>query len=273
MSEYTERIQKAAQALRERVPFIPKVGMVLGSGWNILIENIENPIRVPYGEVPGMKVSTVPGHAGEWVFGTIGEQKVAVMNGRLHMYEGWDPKDVTFPVRVMKALGIEVLILTNAAGAVNKSFQPGDLMMITDHLNLAGRNPLWGPNEDELGPRFPDMSHPYDGELMNLAREASRQLSFPIREGVYALLPGPCFETPAEIRMVRTLGADAVGMSTIPEVIAANHGGMRVLALSCMTNMAAGILDQPLSHQEVLDTANRVKEPYRLFMKTLVQMI
>jgi purine-nucleoside phosphorylase len=273
MSEYVKKINAAADYIRRRIPAAPRLGLVLGSGWNMILEDIQSPVRIPYAEVPGMVASTVPGHAGEWVFGKISGRDVCVMSGRVHYYEGYSLKDVTLPIRVMKALGVERVVLTNAAGAVNKGFEPGDMMLITDHINLTAANPLTGPNDDDLGTRFPDMSRAYDREMQEAARSVAREQGTTLREGVYMWLTGPTFETPAEIRMARTLGADAVGMSTVPEVIAARHGGTRVLALSCMTNMAAGVLDQPLSHAEVLETANRVRSAYRPFVARLIELL
>ncbi len=273
MTEYAKKIEAAAAYIRRRIAIAPRLGLVLGSGWNMILEDIEAPVRIPYAEVPGMIGSTVPGHAGEWVFGRIGGREVCVMSGRIHYYEGHSLKDVTLPIRVMKALGIERVVLTNAAGAVNKDLEPGDMMLIIDHINLTASNPLIGPNDDELGTRFPDMSRAYDRDMQEVARAVAREQGMTLREGVYMWLTGPTFETPAEIRMARTLGADAVGMSTVPEVIAARHGGTQVLALSCMTNMAAGVLDQPLSHAEVLETANRVKGAYRAFIARLIELL
>jgi purine-nucleoside phosphorylase len=257
----------AAQVKGDRAPTI---GLILGSGWNLVIDSVQNPVHVPYAQVPGMKTSTVPGHAGEWVLGDIGAKSVAIMSGRLHYYEGYALSDIVFPVRMMKAMGVETLIVTNAAGAINTSYECGDLMLIADHICLTANSPLFGPNIDELGPRFPDMSAAYDKELRALAKCAAADLHFAVREGVYAQMTGPSFETPAEIRMLRTLGADAVGMSTVPEVVAARHAGLRVLGLSCMTNMAAGVLDQPLSHAEVLETANRMKGRFKAYLEAVV---
>lgn len=273
MTEYAQKIQTAAEFIRQRVPFAPRLGLVLGSGWNMILEDMESPVRIPYAEVPGMIASTVPGHAGEWVFGKIGGREVCVMAGRIHYYEGHALKDVTLPIRVMKALGIETVVLTNAAGAVNKGFEPGDMMLVTDHINLTANNPLIGPNDDDLGTRFPDMSKAYDPALREVAKAIALEQGLTLREGVYMWLTGPTFETPAEIRMARTLGADAVGMSTVPETIVARHGGIKVLALSCMTNMAAGVLDQPLSHLEVLETMGRVRVPYRAFIARLIELL
>ena len=273
MTEYAQKIQIAADYIRKHIPFAPKLALVLGSGWNMILEDMESPVRIPYAEVPGMIGSTVPGHAGEWVFGKIGGREICVMAGRIHYYEGHSLKDVTLPIRVMKARGIETVVLTNAAGAVNKGFEPGDMMLITDHINLTANNPLIGPNDDELGTRFPDMSKAYDPALREVAKVIALEQGLTLREGVYMWLTGPTFETPAEIRMARAMGADAVGMSTVPETIVARHGGMRVLALSCMTNMAAGVLDQPLTHQEVLETMARVRVPYRAFIARLIELL
>ncbi len=270
MSDYVSMIEKAADYLLLRAGVKPRVGVVLGSGWGGLLTGVEGAVKVPYQDVPGMKRSTVVGHQGAWIFGHVNGQPCAIMSGRLHYYEGHDLKDVTFPVRVMKAMGIEVLILTNAAGAVNVGFNAGDLMLITDHINFTGANPLFGANEDCLGPRFPDMSRAYDQELLGIARAVAREQAFPVREGVYAWFTGPSFETPAEIKMARAMGADAVGMSTVPETIVARHAGMRVLAASCATNMAAGVTDQPLSHEEVMQTAARVEAPFKKFLFELI---
>ncbi|MEG0935139.1 MAG: purine-nucleoside phosphorylase [Clostridia bacterium] len=273
MQEYAEKIAQAAKYLLDKSGIRPEIAVVLGSGWGGLIGEVEGAVRIPYAEVPGMKASTVPGHTGEWVFGRVAGRQVAVMSGRLHYYEGYDLKTVTFPTRVIRAMGVRLLILTNAAGAVNTDFAPGDLMLMTDHLNMTGANPLIGPNDELLGPRFPDMGSAYDKGLLCIARKVSKALGFPVKEGVYAWMTGPSYETPAEIRMLRALGADAVGMSTVPEAIVASHAGMRTLGASCMTNMAAGVLDQPLTHKEVLETAERVKESYAKYLRALIAAI
>ncbi|MGI6172765.1 MAG: purine-nucleoside phosphorylase [Christensenellales bacterium] len=265
MENYVHAIAEAAAYLKDRTGARPRIGFVLGSGWNILAEMLQNAVRVPYGDVPHMGRSTIKGHAGEWIFGEYEGRQLMMMNGRLHFYEGYSMKEATFPIRIMREMGCEIVILTNAAGAINTSFSAGDMVLITDHINLSGQTPLLGKNDDVLGVRFPDMSCAYDKALREAAREAAREVNLPLREGVYAMLTGPSYETPAEIRMLRTLGADCVGMSTVPETIAAVHGGMRVVAFSCMSNMAAGILDQPLTHQEVLETLDSVKEPFRRF--------
>ena len=251
-----EQYNESALALKDRLGgFQPKVLLILGSGLGFLGDEVEHPIVVPYSEVPHMKFSTAPGHKGQFVFGRLGGQNVAVMQGRLHTYEGWDFDDVSYPVRVLRLLGAETLVVTNAAGAVNADFSAGDIMMITDHIKLFGVSPLCGPNVEEFGPRFPDVSHIYTPQLHKVAREAAAQLGQTLREGVYMYFPGPQFETPAEVRMARVLGADACGMSTVPETIVAAHCGMKVLGLTLCTNMCAGILDQPLSGEEVMEIA------------------
>ena len=248
-----EQYQESAEALRARLGgFTPKTLLILGSGLGALGDEVENPIVVPYAEVPHMKRSTAPDHKGRFVFGRLSGKNVAVMQGRLHTYEGWSFADVSYPVRVMRLLGAETLIVTNAAGAVNREFNVGDIMLITDHIKLFGVSPLCGPNIDEFGPRFPDMSHVYTPALRETARRAAESLDMELREGVYMYFPGPQYETPAEVRAARTLGADAVGMSTVPEAITAAHCGMRVLGFTLCTNMAAGVLDRPLSGEEVI---------------------
>ncbi|SDH37386.1 purine-nucleoside phosphorylase [Alteribacillus bidgolensis] len=266
-------LEDAAETLQEKIDFEPKAGLILGSGLGVLAEEIENPVKVHYEDIPGFPVSTVIGHAGQLVFGRLKGVPVVAMQGRFHYYEGYTMQEVTFPVRVMRALGVDTLLVTNAAGSVNESFSPGHLMLIKDHLNLQGDNPLLGKNDDTLGPRFPDMSSAYSVELMEAARKAASSLNITLQEGVYAANTGPAYETPAEIRMIRTLGADAVGMSTVPEVTTAVHGGMKVLGISCLSNMAAGILDQPLSHDEVIETTEKVKEEFLLLMKEIIHQM
>ena len=254
MEFYTfQQYQESAAALAERLgDFKPEILLILGSGLGDLGDEVERPVVVPYTEVPHMKQSTVPDHRGQFVFGTLAGRRVAVMQGRLHTYEGWSFADVSYPVRVLRLLGAETLLVTNAAGAVNTAFSAGDLMLITDHIKLFGTSPLWGPNADGFGPRFPDMSHVYTPRLQEIARQAAAELAVPLREGVYMYFPGPQYETPAEVRAARILGADAVGMSTVPETITAAHCGMEVLGFTLCTNMAAGVLDRPLSSDEVL---------------------
>ena len=245
--------------------------MILGSGLGDYAEALEDAVKLPYSEIPGFPRSTVAGHAGMWCCGTLYGKRVVMMQGRFHYYEGYGMKDVTLPVRVMQKIGVKTLIVTNAAGGVNLGYHPGELMVIGDIFSMTAQNPLIGPNLDAFGPRFPDMSCAFDKELRALAHECANEQGFALREGVYAQMTGPTYETPAEIRMLRTLGADAVGMSTVPEVIVARHGGMRVLGISCITNMAAGILDQPLNHAEVTETANRVKGQFRNLLDRIIE--
>lgn len=266
-----EKIERAAEFIKQKIDGNPEVGLILGSGLGVLAEEIENPIIIPYHDIPEFPVSTVEGHAGQLVIGHLGGKKVVAMQGRFHYYEGYSMEKVTFPVRVMKLLGVEQLIVTNAAGSVNESYVPGDLMIITDHINLMGNNPLIGMNEERFGPRFPDMSEAYNKELRAKAKKVATKIGLDVKEGVYIGNTGPTYETPAEVRMARTLGGDAVGMSTVPEVIVARHSGMKVLGISCLTNMAAGILDQPLSHVEVIETTEKVKSSFLEFVKSIVK--
>lgn len=268
-----ETIRKAAGYITARIGEIPRTALVLGSGLGEFGEQLTDKTEIPYVQIPGFPTSTVPGHAGKLIYGSFGGRPLLCLSGRFHFYEGYEMKDVAFYVQVLRTLGIEQLILTNAAGGINTSFQPGDLMLICDHIKFFDTTPLRGRNIEELGPRFFDMSRAYTPELAELARKAAKEAGIPLREGVYAFMPGPCFETPAEIRMLRTLGADAVGMSTVPEVIAAAHCGLKVLGISCVTNMAAGILDQPLSHEEVIETANGVKEKFETLVKTILRLL
>ena len=247
------------------------IGVILGSGLGDYAEALEGAVKLPYSEIPGFPRSTVAGHAGMWCCGTLYGKRVVMMQGRFHYYEGYGMKDVTLPVRVMQKIGVKTLIVTNAAGGVNLGYHPGELMVIGDIFSMTAQNPLIGPNLDAFGPRFPDMSCAFDKELRALAHECANEQGFALREGVYAQMTGPTYETPAEIRMLRTLGADAVGMSTVPEVIVARHGGMRVLGISCITNMAAGFLDQPLNHAEVTETANRVKGQFRNLLDRIIE--
>lgn len=247
------------------------IGVILGSGLGDYAEALEDAVKLPYSEIPGFPRSTVAGHAGMWCCGTLYGKRVVMMQGRFHYYEGYGMKDVTLPVRVMQKIGVKTLIVTNAAGGVNLGYHPGELMVIGDMFSMTAQNPLIGPNLDAFGPRFPDMSCAFDKELRALAHECANEQGFALREGVYAQMAGPTYETPAEIRMLRTLGADAVGMSTVPEVIVARHGGMRVLGISCITNMAAGILDQPLNHAEVTETANRVKGQFKNLLDRIIE--
>ena len=252
-----EQVQEAAAYVRERIGEEPRIGIILGSGLGGIAEVIEDKHVIPYGEIPHFVCSTAPGHKGQFVAGRFGGKPVICMQGRLHFYEGHALSDIIFPVRVMKLLGVRSLIVTNAAGGVNTGFQVGDLMLIEDHINFMGTNPLIGPNAAEFGPRFCDMSYTYTPSLRRAAEAAAEKLGISLRRGVYLGCTGPSYETPAEIRAFRTLGADAVGMSTVPEAIAASHCRLKVLAFSLITNMAAGVLDQPLSEEEVIEIGNR----------------
>lgn len=247
-------------------------GMILGSGLGELADEIENKIVIPYSEIPNFPTSTVVGHAGQLVYGTLSGKKVLAMQGRFHFYEGHSIDKVVFPVRVMKKMGAHSLIVTNAAGGVNTSFSPGNLMLITDHINFTGVNPLIGPNYDELGPRFPDMSEAYDKQYGEAAKKIATELKITLQKGVYMGFSGPTYETPAEVRMAHILGADAVGMSTVPEVIVANHMGMRVLGITCVTNLAAG-MQASLSHKEVVETTERVKSDFKQLVKKTLEII
>ena len=246
--------------------------MTLGSGMGIIADEVEDPIRIPYSEIPHYPVSTVKGHAGRLVAGMLNGKKVLVMQGRIHFYEGHPASTLAFPVRVFHQLGIDKLILTNAAGAVNQALNVGDLMIITDHINFTFTNPLIGPNEDDLGPRFPDNSQTYSPRLINVARETSLELKIKLKEGVYQFFPGPSYETPAEVQMAKKLGADAVGMSTFPEALAANHCGMEVLGISFIANLAAGLLpNTQLSHAEVMETSEMVRDKVITLIKGIVK--
>jgi len=269
-----ERLDEAAAAIRARRPEIGRVGLVLGSGLGAFAGSLADRVAIPYAEIPNFPVSTgVVGHAVELVLGSVGETPVAVLSGRVHYYEGRPMADTVFPVRVLARLGVKAVVLTNAAGGVRLTFRPGDLMLLTDHINAFGTNPLVGPNDDRLGLRFPDMSTVYDPALRRITRATARQLRIPLKEGVYIGLHGPSYETPAEIRALRRIGVDAVGMSTVPEAIALRHAGVRVLGISTITNMAAGILKKPLNHLEVLETTQRVGARFVRLLKAVVPKI
>jgi purine-nucleoside phosphorylase len=259
--------------IRARCSLKPVLGFILGSGLGVYADSFRNRVVIPFSELPHFPISTVAGHSGNLIFGNSEGIPAVALQGRVHLYEGYSISEVAFPARILGSLGIRQLFVTNAAGGINTAFRPGDLMMITDHINLMGSNPLVGPNEEELGPRFPDMSEAYDPTLRGIALEVAREQGIDLRQGVYIGLPGPSFETPAEIRMFRTLGADAVGMSTVPEVIVANHMGIRVLGISCITNMAAGILPQKLTHEEVMDTTERASAKFQSLLKGIVTML
>jgi purine-nucleoside phosphorylase len=261
----------AVKAIQERSPLRPSVGLVLGSGLGGFAQSLEKPAVIPYREIPDFPTSTAIGHKGELVLGTSGGVPLAVMAGRVHLYEGYRPDEVVFPVRVLARLGVKVLILTNAAGSVNVNYKPGELMVISDHINLMGVNPLIGPNEEQLGPRFFDMSDAYDPPLREIAEKACWKAGVTVRHGVYVAVSGPSYETPAEIRAFRTLGADAVGMSTVPEVIAARHLGLRVLAISCITNLAAGVSKKKLDHLEVLEVGRKAQASLNDVLGRIIQ--
>lgn len=257
--------------LQERMNGTPEIGLILGSGLGVLADEIENAVKIPYEDIPHFPVSTVEGHAGQLVFGDLEGKRVVAMQGRFHFYEGYSMEQVTFPVRVLKLIGVETLIVTNAAGACNESFNPGDLMIITDHINFFGTSPLIGKNASDFGTRFPDMSEAYDKELVTLTEGVATKLGLSVQKGVYFGNTGPTYETPAEVKMARLLGGDVVGMSTVPEVIVARHSDMRVLGISCVSNMAAGILDQPLNHEEVIETTERVRQDFLSLVRGTIQ--
>lgn len=265
--------EAAAEYIRARAPFAPELAIVLGSCLGPFAEELEDPVSIDYADIPNFLVTTVESHAGKLVFGTVRGKRIVCMSGRFHFYEGYDYEQLVIPVRVLKLLGVRALILTNAAGAVNENYRPGDVMILSDHIKLTGASPLRGKNLPEFGPRFFDMTKTYTPELRALARACAEGSSLRVHEGVYMFFTGPQFETPAEIRAARLLGADAVGMSTVTEALTAAHCGLPVLALSVMTNMAAGVLDQPLSAEEVGETAERVAAPFSAYVKDIIERI
>ena len=271
MNQMMEKLNRCVAVIREKTSFRPEVALVLGSGLGGFGELVEEALRIPYASLPGFPVSTVPGHAGQFILGYVRGVPVIVMQGRVHYYEGYPMEDVVMPIRIMGMLGAKKLILTNAAGGVNTAFTPGDLMLLEDHISAFVPSPLRGENLDALGTRFPDMSCVYDIPLRQAAEEAAGSQGIALQKGVYLQWQGPNYESPAEIRMFRTLGADAVGMSTVCEAIAARHMGLRVCAVSCITNMACGILPQPLSHQEVQETASRVRDKFESLVLEMIQ--
>jgi purine-nucleoside phosphorylase len=268
-----ERVEEAAAALRGRCGALPETAIVLGSGLGDFADTLLDAIATPYGDIPHWPASKIVGHAGRLVVGRVAGKRVAALSGRVHYYEGHELATVVFGVRVMGRLGVKRVILTNAAGGINTGFAQGALMVIDDHINLLGSNPLVGPNDDRFGPRFPDMSEVYSARLRGIADEAARARRVPVSHGVYIAVHGPSYETPAEIRAFRTLGADAVGMSTVPEAIAACHMGMEVLGISCITNMAAGVLPQPLVHDEVMETARRVRGSFIALLEGIIERV
>ena len=264
--------KESAQYIKERMGNIePKIAIVLGSGLGVLSEDIQNKTVIKYQDIPNFPISTVAGHAGELIIGTLENIPIIAMNGRFHYYEGYDLKEATLPIRVFKLLGIEELILTNASGGINTDYKPGDFMIIKDHLSFFAESVLRGKNDNEFGVRFPDMSQTYNKERIEKLEKIIRKHTGVAHVGVYAYMKGPTFETPAEIRALRILGADAVGMSTVPEAVVANHCGIKISAISCITNMAAGILDRKLSHEEVNETADRVKLTFKEIIKDYVK--
>lgn len=268
-------MQKSVDFIKSKLSspnFQPEIGLILGSGLGDIANDIEG-VRISYSDIPEFEASTVSGHAGQLVIGTLCGKKVIAMQGRFHFYEGHSMAKVVYPVQIMKKLGIDKLIVTNAAGGINTALVPGDLMIIEDHINMTGTNPLIGKNHDDLGARFPDMSQAYNRELIAIAEKTGEELGIELKKGVYMGLSGPTYETPAEVRMLRILGGDAVGMSTVPEVISASHMGVKVLGISCITNMASGILDQPLNHEEVIETTEKVKQDFIKLVKNIVEKL
>jgi purine-nucleoside phosphorylase len=265
-----ERAEHAARTIRARGGDEARVGLVLGSGLGAFADDLEDAVAIPYEEIPGFARSTVEGHAGRLVLGRVAGTPVVVQQGRFHFYEGYALDEVTFPVRVLGLLGIKALVLTNAAGGLNNSFTQGALMLISDHLNLMGTNPLLGPNDSRFGTRFPDMSEVYDREFQEAAIAEAHAMKIELKRGIYAALTGPSYETPAEIRMLRALGADAVGMSTVPEALVARHMGIKVLGISCITNMAAGVLDRPIDHAEVMETGEQVRTTFTELLRRTI---
>ncbi len=271
MGQVYKKLMRCYVDVRKRTVFVPKVAVVLGSGLGDYAEDIRVEYELPYSEIEGFPVSTVPGHAGKFIFGYIDQVPVACMKGRVHYYEGYPVSDVVLPVRLLKLMGAEILFLTNAAGGVNTSFHAGDLMLIRDHISAFAPNPLIGPNIDELGPRFPDMSKVYDRELQKLIAGKAKENHIYLQEGVYAQMTGPSYESPAEIRMLRMLGCDAVGMSTVVEAIAANHMGMKICGVSCISNLAAGMSENPLSHKEVQEAADMAAPAFKRLVTEAVK--
>ena len=273
MSGHYEHVREAADVVRTRLGAVPEVAVVLGSGLGDFASGLQGSTSIPYGEIPHWPASAIVGHAGTLVGGALNGRRVAALSGRAHYYEGHSLQTVTFTTRVLGLLGVRTLILTNAAGGINLGFKPGTLMVIDDHLNLLGSNPLVGANDDRFGTRFPDMTEVYSRRLRQIADDSARACGVGVAHGVYAALHGPSYETPAEIRYLRTIGADAVGMSTVPEAIVARHMGMDVLGLSCITNPAAGVLPQPLDHAEVMEVARRVRAEFSALLEAIIERV
>lgn len=268
-----KKLGAAAAHIKNVKPCNPKVGIILGSGLGAFVDQIEDKTIISYDDIPHFHKTTVEGHAGKLILGRVGTTEVAILQGRFHCYEGLDMDDVVFPTRLLSTLGVENLILTNAAGGINEKYKSGDLVIIEDHINMMGRNPLVGPNIDEMGPRFPDMTKAYHPELRSLIESSAKDLGYSMQKGIYAGVLGPTYETPAEVRMLRAIGADVVGMSTVPECIAANHIGMKVCGVSCVTNMASGIENVELKHEDIKDEALRVMEKFTTILKEVVTRI
>lgn len=268
-----QHIEESIRAIRTRTDLIPELALILGTGLGELAEELQDAVFIPYGDIPHFCVSTAPSHKGRLAIGRLGGKVVMCMQGRVHFYEGYSMADITYPIKVFRKMGIGTILLTNSCGGLNPDFKPGDLMVITDHINYMGTNPLIGANDDSMGPRFPDMSKIYKKELRDLAHSAAKELGLSLREGIYVSYMGPSFETPAEIRLFQSFGGSAVGMSTVPEAIIANWCGMKVLAISCVTNLAAGILDQPLTGEEVIEVANEAGVRFRKLLKAIVSKL
>lgn len=273
MGTYFENLHESVEYVKKKIKKQPVIGIVLGSGLGILATEIEDKIELDYKDIPYFPVSTISGHAGKLIFGYLGGKYIVCMSGRFHYYEGYEPEQITIGIRVFKLLGVEGVIITNAAGGINTAFKEGTIMLITDHIGFLAPSALRGPNISQLGERFFDMTHAYDKKYLKIAKEAAGNIDFDVKEGVYMFFKGPNYETPAEIKAARILGADAAGMSTVPEVVACAHCGLRVLGISVITNMAAGILDKKLNHTEVMETANRVKGVFKDYVKEIVKEI
>jgi purine-nucleoside phosphorylase len=271
--EFGNAFQETADFILSKTKLKPELGIVLGSGLGALGEKLEEACFIPYSEIPHFVSSTAPGHKGRVIIGKLGGKMLFCMQGRVHYYEGYTMRQITYPVRIMKKIGIQTLILTNSCGGLNPEFAPGDLMVITDHINFMGQNPLIGPNEEQFGVRFPDMTKAYSRDLISLAKQTAAEKGIQLREGVYIAYSGPSFETPAEIRLFQQFGGSAVGMSTVPEAIVASHCKMKLLALSCVTNLAAGILDVPLSGEEVIEVAGKAGEKFTLLLTEIIKRI
>jgi purine-nucleoside phosphorylase len=267
------KIIESVSYIKNKINIKPEIGVILGSGLGDMAESLSEKVVIEYSEVPNLPRSTVKGHKGQFVFGRLNDKYVVMMQGRFHYYEGHTMQETVLPVYIMKNLGVEKLIVTNAAGGVNLGFKPGDLMIIKDHINYSFSNPLIGGNDEKVGPRFTDMTEAYNRDFISVARTAGEKLGITLQEGTYFMFSGPTYETPSEIKMVRILGGDAVGMSTVPEVIAARHSGLKVLGISCITNMAAGILNQPLNHEEVIETSTKVKDKFISLINEIIRTI